>query len=43
MKTGYFKILKAQATDKMNRIVTTIENKQKEIKLKLDEDEDLKF
>ena len=43
MKTGYFKILKAQATDKMNRIVKTIENKQKEIKLKLDEDEDLKF
>ncbi|MDU6206290.1 hypothetical protein [Veillonella sp.] len=43
MKKGYFKILKAQATDKMNRIVTTIENKQDEIKLRLDEDEDLKF
>lgn len=43
MNKDYFKILKSQATDKMNHIITTIENKQNEVKLRLDEDEDLKF
>ena len=43
MKKASFKILKEQAADKVNRIVTIIENKHNEIKLRLEEDEDLKF